>query len=124
MPMSGFRPKRWPRIIQLPSFSRAWDGLGLRTVDLIALERTILADPGAAPVIRGAGGLRKIRLALPGRGKSGSIRVAYFNYPAYDIIVLAVLWAKNEKANLSAAECQAMARVSAAFEDGLKKGKM
>ena len=37
------------------------------------MEVAIAADPRAAPVIPGTGGIRKIRWVVPGRGKRGGI---------------------------------------------------
>ena len=41
-------------------------------------ERTV--DPEKGDLIRGTGGLRKIRVAFEGRGKSGSARVCYIDF--------------------------------------------
>lgn len=37
-----------------------------------------MRNPGAGAVIRGSGGVRKIRWAAAGRGKRGGYRVIYF----------------------------------------------
>ena len=42
-----------------------------------------------------------MRVALPGRGKSGGARVIYFWLVADDVIWLLDIYAKNEQANLS-----------------------
>ena len=42
------------------------------------MEASIAAAPDAAPVIRGTGGIRKLRWAGSGRGKRGGIRTVYF----------------------------------------------
>jgi hypothetical protein len=39
------------------------------------LQSTLMLRPEAGSVIRGSGGLRKIRWNLPGSGKRGSLRV-------------------------------------------------
>ncbi len=43
-----------------------------------AMETAIAADPIAAPVIPGTGGIRKLRWAGSGRGKRGGIRTHIF----------------------------------------------
>jgi hypothetical protein len=54
------------------------------------------------PAIRGTGGLRKLRIPLAGRGKSGGARLIYwFHSPGYPAVLLWV-FAKNEAANLTA----------------------
>jgi len=42
-----------------------------------ALQRALMMDPDAGPVIPGSGGVRKLRWAAPGRGKRGGYRVVY-----------------------------------------------
>lgn len=43
-----------------------------------ALQNVILRSPEQGKLIRGSGGLRKIRFAVKGKGKSGGVRVIYF----------------------------------------------
>lgn len=45
---------------------------------LRTLQNLLLEKPERGPVIAGTGGLRKLRLALPGRGKRGGARVIYY----------------------------------------------
>lgn len=42
------------------------------------LQQELMRNPEAGAVIRGAGGVRKIRWAAAGRGKRGGYRVIYF----------------------------------------------
>ena len=69
-------------------------------------ERTVLVDyladnPTAGDLVRGAGGVHKLRWALEGRGKRGGARVIYF-YHSADIPLFALTaYAKNERADLS-----------------------
>ena len=52
-------------------FERSWTAAGLDDNDLRELEDVLLRDPGAGAVIPGLNGYRKLRVQLPGRGKSG-----------------------------------------------------
>jgi hypothetical protein len=85
-----------------------------------AAETAITARPDAWPVIRGAGGARKARVALPGRGKSGGARVIYFYAPAADLVAFFDIYAKSEKEDLTDADKQnlktAIAEILAALE--------
>jgi RelE toxin of RelE / RelB toxin-antitoxin system len=60
--------------------------------------------PLAGAVIPGTGGLRKLRIGREGRGKRGGARVVYYFYNEAFPIWLLALYAKTEKADLSAAE--------------------
>jgi len=53
----------------------------------------------------GTGGLRKIRFAPAsrGKGKSGSLRVGYAQFPDYKLILLVTLFLKKNEENLDAA---------------------
>ncbi len=43
-----------------------------------ALQQHLLSQPQAGPVIRGSGGVRKLRWSVKGKGKSGGVRVIYY----------------------------------------------
>ena len=82
------------------------------TVDeRIALINMIATDPTCGAVIEGTGGVRKVRFAVQGRGKSGGVRVVYFFLNETLPIFLLAVFAKNEKANLSKAERNALAKL-------------
>jgi len=72
-------------------------------------------------VIRGTKGLRKIRIAFEGQGKSGSGRVAYVDFTVHEMVYLITAYPKNEKDNLSKAERNEIAKVIAWLEQDLKK---
>lgn len=90
--------------VELPSFRSDWKALGLTDTDLRRLQEELLANPQAGSVMQGTGGIRKIRFSYEGRGKSGSIRVIYIDFPAYGKLYLLTAYAKNEVENLTKAE--------------------
>jgi mRNA-degrading endonuclease RelE of RelBE toxin-antitoxin system len=61
----------------MPEFDRQWQKLGLDDNKLRKLQETLLQNPNAGNVIQGTKGLRTIRIAFAGQGKSGSGRVVY-----------------------------------------------
>ena len=71
--------------------------------ELRVLQQELIAQPMKGDLISGTGGLRKVRMATDGQGKSGSARVIYFLATA-EIIYLLLAYAKNEKDSLTAAE--------------------
>lgn len=66
------------------------------------LQQAILSDPEAGAVIRGSGGVRKLRWAVAGRGKRGGIRVIYFLRTQQGQIRMLTLYAKNVAESISA----------------------
>jgi mRNA-degrading endonuclease RelE of RelBE toxin-antitoxin system len=106
-----FRPGDWPRFVRFPVFTRDWERFGLDDAVLQALESEILKDPDRSPVIRGTGGLRKLRFTEPGsgRGKRGAYRVCYVLFPEYGTIALVVIFGKTEKSDLTRADQRAIA---------------
>jgi hypothetical protein len=64
---------------------------------LRALQEYLLIHPESGDVIQGSGGVRKVRWGLPGRGKSGGIRVIYYLRSQQGEIWLLTLYAKNVK---------------------------
>jgi len=92
--------------IETRNFTASWTELRLGATDLTELQDLILIDPKSHPVVSGTGGLRKIRFASKshGKGKRGALRVCYAFLERFSAVVLVLVYAKNEKVNLSPAE--------------------
>lgn len=69
------------------------------------------ANPEAGDLIPETAGVRKLRWALPGGGKRGGTRVIYFFHNENLPVFLLAMYGKNEKANLSKAERNVMAKI-------------
>jgi len=67
------------------------------------LQAVLLENPEAGAIIVGSGGLRKVRWALPGRGKRGGARVIYFYHNADLPLFLLTAFAKNVREDISQA---------------------
>lgn len=63
-------------------------------------QTDLAASPEAGVVIPGLGGLRKIRLALPGRGKRGGARVLYLLFVRAETVFLLYVFTKGEFGDL------------------------
>ena len=61
-----------------------------------ALQQALTANPEAGAVIRGSGGVRKVRRGVAGRGKRGGIRVIYYLRSRQGEVWMLTLHAKNE----------------------------
>ncbi len=64
--------------------------------------------PDAGSIIRGSGGVRKLRWGLPGRGKRGGVRVIYYWITDEHQILFLTAYAKNEAGDLSPDAVRAM----------------
>jgi hypothetical protein len=123
-PRHAFNPEDLLHFIELREFTRGWDDLGLDDEDdLTALQIMIMIGPKNHPVIRGTGGLRKIRFAPDdwNKGKSGSVRVCYVYFQDYGIVLLVVAYGKGEKDDLSAADKRAISKLISGIEKELDR---
>jgi hypothetical protein len=107
--------------VLMPEFDRQWQRLGLGDNELRQLQETLLQNPKAGNVIRGTKGLRKIRIAFKGQGKSGSGRVVYVDFAVHEVVYLITAYPKTEKDNLSKSERNTIAAMIARLERGLKE---
>ena len=82
------------------------------------MEEAIMAAPDSAPVIRGTGGIRKLRWAGSGRGKRGGIRTVYFYHAGPNAIYLLTAYAKADREDLTPADTRALSRLVAAIKKG------
>jgi len=64
------------------------------------LQAILMLRPEAGSLIRGSGGLRKIRWNLPGSGKRGALRVIYYWDPP-DTIFMLFPYSKTEQEDLT-----------------------
>lgn len=109
--------------ITLPSFDIKWKDLGLNEDDKNRLEQELLNNPKIGPIMKGTGGVRKMRFAFPNRGKSGSVRVIYVDFEIYEKIYFVDVYQKADKDNLTNAERNAMKDVVELIELGLEMEK-
>ena len=61
-----------------------------------ALQNAIVANPEAGDVIRGSGGVRKLRWGLSGRGKPGGVRIIHHLRLRQGQVWMLTVYAKNE----------------------------
>jgi hypothetical protein len=66
------------------------------------LQKVLAAKPDEGAVVRGSGGVRKLRWALPGRGKRGGVRVIYYVRASQDQIWMLAIYAKSEESVIPA----------------------
>jgi hypothetical protein len=71
--------------------------------DLSRLQVYLNENAEAGDIIRGSGGVRKLRWAAAGRGKRGGLRIIYYLRSKQGEIWLLTLYAKNEAESISGA---------------------
>jgi len=97
-------------VVEMPSYLAEAERL-FSSVERAAIVDRLAADPKCRVVVPGGNGIRKVRFAFGARGKSGGARIIYlFGGESLPVFILAV-FAKNEKANLSASERNALGKM-------------
>ena len=70
--------------------------------EFLCLQSFLLQYPEAGKIVRGSGGVRKVRWAMAGQGKSGGVRVVYYFKKQDDEIWLLTIYSKNEVESIPA----------------------
>jgi mRNA-degrading endonuclease RelE of RelBE toxin-antitoxin system len=68
-----------------------------------ALQHALASAPESGAVIRGSGGVRKLRWTGSGRGKRGGMRVIYYLRLRRGQVWMLTIYAKNEAATIPTA---------------------
>ena len=82
-----------------------------------ALQAFLSVHPNAGTIIRGSGGIRKLRWGSEGRGKQGANRVIYYWLVAQNRIYLLTLYSKGVKDDLTRAELAAWRKIVEEIEN-------
>lgn len=87
------------------------------------LQSTLLAAPDAGDLDPGTGGLRKIRMADPrrGKGKRGGARVHYLWLPHVRRIYFLFVYGKEQTSALTRGQKQALAAITRAIKAAVGK---
>ena len=99
-------------VAETPEFARKIRKL-VGDADYRALIAYLAEHPQAGDVMRGTGGIRKLRWARDGAGKSGGVRVIYYVHDERIPLYLLTVFGKNEKAKISQAERNTLAQLAA-----------
>ncbi len=85
--------------IESPTFSKVRKRY-LNDDEFAQLQASLIEAPEAGAIIRGSGGVRKLRWHRKGTGKSGGLRVIYYYRDAVGQIWLLGLYAKSRQATV------------------------
>ncbi|MHB1084253.1 MAG: type II toxin-antitoxin system RelE/ParE family toxin [Thiobacillus sp.] len=86
--------------IETPTFTRMITAL-LSDDEYGQLQIELVDDPARGDLIKGGGGIRKMRYAAQGHGKSGGVRVIYYWIKDNHQIYMLVIYPKSKKDNLT-----------------------
>jgi len=89
------------QFVETTIFTRQWKNMDLDDNDLLQLQSHLMKNPNEGDIIVGTGGARKIRFALPHKGKSGGARVIYVNVIQDKEIHLLLCYPKGKQENLT-----------------------
>jgi hypothetical protein len=98
------------KFIETPVFTRGVRNR-LSEEEYRGLQVALLLRPEQGKVMRGSGGLRKIRWSAKGQGKRGGTRVIYFWSPAAETIYMLLLYDKSEQEDLTPAQAKLLAKL-------------
>ncbi len=99
-------------IVELPEYQRRAEKL-LSNTEKTSLINYLAAHPAAGEIMQGTGGIRKLRWATSNKGKSGGVRVIYYHHNQTMPLFLLTVFGKGEKANLTKAERNELAKFTA-----------
>ncbi len=98
------------RFVETPIFTRQVTSL-LSDDEYKTLQQALVLRPEQGALIRGSGGLRKVRWSKRGIGKRGGIRVIYYWYEGDAVFFMLFAYGKNVQADLSQAQLKVLRRV-------------
>ena len=75
------------------------------------LQVALMLRPEQGPVIRGSGGLRKVRWAKSGGGKRGGLRVIYYWVPVEQVFYMLYVFSKTEQGDLTPSQARTLGRL-------------
>ena len=98
----SFRETAWftKRVLQL-----------LTDEEYSKLQMRLIEFPDAGDIIKGSGGIRKIRQLAKGKGTRGGARVIYYFAAANQEIYMLDIYAKNEREDLSIEQIRELKRL-------------
>lgn len=86
--------------IESPGFSSLLPDY-LEDNEYAELQEYLCEQPDAGDLIRGSGGVRKVRWSRAGGGKSGGVRVCYYAQTKAGLIFMLVIYAKSVRDSIA-----------------------
>ena len=119
MPHNGLVHEPILTVVETAAFARRAEKL-LTADEHAELVFYLASHPEAGDEIPGTGGLRKVRFAAFGRGKSGGARVIYYFYDAENPLYALLLYGKHEQSKLTPEQKRSLSSMAAEIKAGVK----
>ena len=87
-------------IVELHEYLKRSEKL-LRSSERQSIVGHLASNPKSGDLMKGTGGIRKLRWTAQGKGKSGGVRVIYYFHNKAVPLFLLTVFGKGEKTNLS-----------------------
>ena len=87
--------------VETPLFTRLIQEY-LSDEQYLKLQAALVQNPEAGQLIRGSGGIRKLRWPIPGNGKRGGLRIIYYLKTRQEVIWMLTAYPKNVADNIPA----------------------
>jgi hypothetical protein len=97
--------------------------LGFTDDDLKELQEHLNLVPNCGKIIQNTGGIRKMRWALKGKGKSSGVRVLYVDFIVNGKIYLLMAYPKSKKENITNKEKQVIKKLVDGLKEELRRHK-
>ena len=101
------KPEELLRFVYLDEFLDDWQQLYGNDPDDLAvwpLEQLIMSNPLSGDIVRGTGGLRKLRFGSEQAGKRKANRICYAYFPRHHLVLMILAYGKNRQSDLTTAE--------------------
>lgn len=98
------------RFVETPIFTREVRGL-LSDEEYRSLQLALLFRPEQGAIIRGSGGLRKLRWGVGRKGKKGGTRVIYYWDKAQETFYMLLVYSKNKQEDLTQGQLKVLTRL-------------
>lgn len=105
--------KKLISVVELPEFQKFAKN-NLNEKECFEIIHYIAANPDQGDIIKGTGGIRKLRFALSSnnKGKSGSIRIIYFYYNENMPVFLITGFIKSKMENINHNSCNELKKLT------------
>ncbi len=97
-------------IIETQIFTRQIQAL-LSDEEYRLMQIQLINKPESGKIIRGSGGLRKLRWSAGGHGKRGGIRIIYYWFVSQDIILNLFVYSKSEQDELTPGQIKQLKKI-------------